>query len=555
MRNPKNKKKLIFILVVVLFLSIVGGYVYDKSITSNIKYNEFVKMVEANKIDSVRLKTDGDKFTFKDADGRKYSTSNPKYDNFKKYLLENDITVSESHIYNLLFEVCGVAVSLLLLVFLFLQLNQSSNVDIKTSKEKVLLEDVIGIDEIKDEVLTMIDIIKNNEKYKNNGIRTPKGFLLTGSAGVGKTLLAKAIANESGLEFLGVNGSDFIELYVGAGARKVRKLFKLARKKSPCVLFIDEIDSLGGKRTNKGNDSEDIRTLNALLCELDGFAKRKDVFVIASTNMVDSLDDALIRAGRFDKIIEVPSPNKEGREKLFEFYLKNKSTNNVDAKEMSLLTQGMTGADIEGICNEASIMSIKNEDKCISQQDLIDSYIKIVTKGYKKKSEDDENREIKAYHEAGHVVCSKLLTNYKIPMVSIYPTTSNVGGFAIRIKSDEKLMSKTDIINSIKVLYAGRIAEEIMTGNCTVGAANDIEEASKLIKLYISNFGHGNELINYDLFNENGYLDIAKQLSEMIYKETCDLLLDHRDKIEFVSDLLMKKLIILESEIDDMMSL
>lgn len=553
MNKTKKRKIVIFTLLSIVIVGLLSGYIIDKCNTKKVKYNEFIEMVEDKQVSSANLDLESDKFTFKDNDGNKYSTNNPKYEDFKKFLLENNIEVAELSIFNMLTLTLSSLTSVFMLFFLYTTVSQFSNVDIKTSNENVSLSDVIGVDEIKEEINTMIDIIKNHSKYKKMGIRTPRGFLLTGSAGVGKTMLAKAIANECGLDFIGVNGSDFIELYVGAGARKVRKLFKIANKKSPCIVFIDEIDAIGGKRDSGGSNSEEIRTLNALLCELDGFEKRKNVFVIASTNMVDLLDKALIRAGRFDKIIEVPSPNKIGREELFSFYLKDKKVNYVDTKEMALLTQGMTGADIEGICNEALIMATKNNDKCITQQDLIDSYIKIITKGYKKKSEDDDNREIKAYHESGHAVCSKLLTNNSIPMVSIYPTTSNIGGFNIMVKTDEKLLTKTDIVNNIKVLYAGRVAEEIMTGNCTIGASNDIEEASKLIKLYISNFGQGNELINYDLFDEKGYLDIAKQISEGIYKETYGLLLENKDKIILMSNVLMQKLMITENEIDDIM--
>ena len=428
--------------------------------------------------------------------------------------------------------------------------------------KKVTFDDVQGIDELKPDLYRLVDCLKNPKKYQELGARMPKGVILYGPPGTGRTLIAKALAGEAGVPFHSVCGSDFVEKYVGVGAQRVRELYKQARKSAPCIVFIDEIDAIGGNRGESNNGEKD-QTINALLAELDGFKSGDNILTICATNRLDILDPALMRAGRFDLKLAVGLPDKEGREAILKVHSKNKKlAREVSIPNVAKQTVGFSGAELESLMNESALIAASSDKKSIDNEDIENAFFKIIMQGNKKKNkkEDDKQLELIAWHESGHTLVTKLLTKTGVPTVTIIGSTSGAGGVTFMSPEEEKLASKKDLRNEIKISYGGRAAEELLLGNSediTTGASADIRSATQVIKSYISNYGMGNKglLDVKQLTSQYDVLDEATDLSNTLYKETLDFLKENIDKLKALADALLEKETLYEDEIDVILGL
>ena len=430
------------------------------------------------------------------------------------------------------------------------------------SKVKVKMADVEVLEGLKDDVMSVIDFLKNPKKYQEIGARLPKGIMLYGPPGTGKTLLAKALAEEAGVPFLHAAGSDFVEQFVGVGAKRVRGLYAEASKKAPCIVFIDEIDALCGTRDNNTND-ERAQTLNALLAEMDGFASSDTVFTIAATNRLDMLDSAVTRAGRFDLKLAVGLPDKKARYKILNIHSKNKKMDSdVDLQEIAEKTQQFSGAELENLLNVAAIDAVRKGKTRVSNEEIKDAYFKIIMKGNKKNRESiSETNRIVAWHESGHTLATKLLTDDAVPSVTIVGSSSGAGGVTFRMpKDDYKLHSRKYLENLVKVMYAGRAAEELYFGNTddiTIGASQDIKQATSIIREYLSVYGMGSTgMLDLTQF-EQDYDAIFSEASDManrLYGETVSLLSDNRSRLEALAAELLKKETLEENEIDEILA-
>jgi AFG3 family protein len=404
-------------------------------------------------------------------------------------------------------------------------------------KVSTKLDDVAGLESNKLEILEFIDFFNNAEKYSQMGAKMPKGALFYGPPGTGKTLLAKAIAGQCGIPFISTSGSDFNQMYVGVGSSRVRSIFKKARRLSPCVVFIDEIDAMARKRdfSTSSGQSEKETTLNQLLVELDGFKENQNIIFIAATNRIDILDEALLRPGRFDRKIRFDLPEIKDREKIFNLYL-NKMKLNENIKELvkyfSKISIGFSSADISNICNEACILSVRNGQEFVNKQN-IENAIDNVILGPEKKTFmlNEKEKKIVAYHEAGHTVVSYIMKNANNPLrVSIVPRGIAALGFSQSENNENKLMTQNEIISQICVLLGGRVAEEIFFSNdITTGASDDIQKLTQLAYRYITNFGMGEEIPNFHFDNEN--LNYSDKTKEIIDEEVKKIIKNSHEKV------------------------
>ena len=385
---------------------------------------------------------------------------------------------------------------------------------------KVTFRDVAGLREEKEELEEIVDFLKDPKKYIQVGARIPKGVLLEGPPGTGKTLLAKAVAGEAGVPFFSISGSDFVEMFVGVGASRVRDLFQDAKKNAPCIIFIDEIDAIGGKRDTRhgGGDSEREQTLNQLLSEMDGFDSSKGIIVLAATNRPEVLDKALLRPGRFDRRIIVSKPDMQGRiETLKVHSKKEKMDETVDFKELALATSGAVGADLANIINEAALMAVRNKRDYVSQKDLIAS-VEVVFAGKEKKEKllSPREKKIVAYHEVGHALVAALQKNtLPIQRITIVPRTSGALGYVWQVPEEEKqLQTKKEMEEDIVTFLAGRAAEELKFDSVTNGASNDIEKATSLARTMITMYGMSEKFGMVQLEGVTGeYLDNRRVLN------------------------------------------
>ena len=428
-------------------------------------------------------------------------------------------------------------------------------------KTDVTFNDVQGIDELKPDLFRLVDCLKNSEKYERMGARMPKGVILYGPPGTGKTLIAKAIAGEAGVPFFSMCGSDFMEKYVGVGASRVRELYEKARKSAPSIVFIDEIDAIGGGRGESSNSEKD-QTINALLAELDGFKSGNDVLTICATNRLDILDSALMRPGRFDLKLAVGLPDKKGRLAILKLHGRNKKFDEtVKYEDLAKKTIGFSGAGLENLLNESALLAAERNKNFISIVEIEDAFFKVIMDGNKKKRKKrNKDMYLTAYHEAGHTLATKLLTDDGVSTVTIIQSTSGAGGVTFTSPDEENMPSKKYLRNRIIVDYAGRAAEELYLGNpedITTGASQDIKNATQIIKGYIGAYGMGNKgLIDitqlttqYDIVNE------ATKLSNELYAETLQFLKTNFDKLKLLADALVEKESLYEEEIDDILGL
>ena len=411
--------------------------------------------------------------------------------------------------------------------------------------------------EAKESVKDIVDYLKSPEKFARYGARMPKGILLHGKPGTGKTLMARAMAGEAGVPFYAVSGSDFVQMYVGVGAARVRELFKKAREKKRAVIFIDEIDALGKKRSDNANGNDEReQTLNALLTEMQGFANEEGIVVVAATNRPDTLDDALLRPGRFDRRIEVALPDKNARRQIIDLHTKNKPISpEIDLDKLASDTVFFSGAMLEGLINDAAISAARKEAEHINQEDLTTAYYTALV-GSEKKDRSlirERDREITAWHEAGHAITAKLLNpETRIAKVSIIPSSNGAGGFCASIPPERMYYTKKDLENQMATALAGRAAEEIRFGkeNITTGASNDIEKTTNLAMQYVTKFGMGERLADmYLLKNDQQAAEESANLVDRVYDETVKLLRDNVAKLQSLAELLLEKETVDEEDI------
>ena len=566
MNKIKNKYILlpaitaIFSLVFLIFVSNTFKISKDKL------YVDFIKDTSANTISTVYVTT-SPKIQVKLKDGTIYQTDNPRTDNFKENLLKSGINVSEQTLTNPA-EIASIAVFVISLVVLGIMAFKSSKIKTKsmfsaTNLDVVAVEDigfnfenVAGNEEAKDSVQDIVDFLKNPEKYSAYGARMPKGIILYGDPGTGKTLLAKAVAGEANVPFYAVSGSDFVQIYVGVGAGRIRSLFKKARSHGRAVIFIDEIDAIGKKRDNGsgGGSDEKDQTLNALLTEMSGFNETEGIIIIAATNRLDMLDSALLRPGRFDRHIEVTLPDVSAREKILKLHLKNKPIKDIDYAEWAHKTSSFSGAKLENLTNEAAIIACKDNSTFIQNEHLDKAY-SIMLAGYEKVDRGyikEEDRKITALHEAGHALIScKLLPKDKVSKVTIIPTTKGAGGYTLSIPEDKLYLNKEHLKKKIMVLLGGRAAEEIIFGqdSVTTGAYNDLQRSTQLVTHMVTEYGMGESLglLTMDKLSDSGLTNQAAAFSECknliseLYEEVKNILRDGKEDLEAISDLLIKK--------------
>ena len=532
-------------------------------------YNEFMQYVEKDKVESIDYDSTHDSFEFKlKKDKKVYTTSNPRSDTFKKEMLEKDIEVNEVEMSGGFLSTLGslffliVQYGLMLAMFMFLFKKIQGNTDemtIETSSTKKFA-DVAGLEEVKESLLTTVDMLKHPKKYEEAGAKLPKGVLLYGPPGTGKTLLAKAVAGEAGVNFIAVSGSDFDNKFVGVGADKVRKIFDKARKQSPCIVFIDELDAIGCKR-NDHDTSYSRQTLNQLLSCMDGFSTSDGVFIFAATNAIEALDSALLRPGRFDSRFAVGLPDTaKDREAIINLYLKDKKLDeSVSVETIAKQTLGCSPAAIEAMINEAAIDSVKNGG-IISQQNIDEAFYRQLMNGHKKKNAERDEQEIKtvAWHEVGHAIVG-YLQNEEVTKISIIPTTSGAGGVTLFNPKKMGMYSKLELENHIRTLYAGRNAEILLNGEkeITTGASNDIKEATKAIRDMVSLYG----MSKYGLLNlaelnvsSNDLLEEYQSISRKMESESMQILKDNQDKLERIANELIKKETLEEHELISLFS-
>ncbi|WP_313188062.1 ATP-dependent zinc metalloprotease FtsH [Lacrimispora sp.] len=530
--NTQNKQKkpfifyyVIVLLVMILFNALTVPWIQSKTV-AEVPYSTFLEMVDQGKVQAV-AKTETE-IQFKSDTGKKDWEGKPVYDVYKTGLWPDDTLTERLIAHDVSFEKAIVEqmsplLSILLtwiipiLIFVFLgnflsgqiqkKMGSGNAMSFGKSNPKIYAEsetgktfrDVAGQEEAKEALTEIVDFLHNPQKYADIGASLPKGALLVGPPGTGKTLLARAVAGEAHVPFFSISGSEFVEMFVGMGAAKVRDLFKQATEKAPCIVFIDEIDTIGKKRDGGGFTGNDEReqTLNQLLAEMDGFDGRKGVVILAATNRPDSLDKALLRPGRFDRRIPVELPDLNGREAILKVHGKNvKLSDDVDFHGIALATAGSSGAELANIVNEAALRAVRLGRKTVTQRDLEES-VEVVIAGYQKKdaSVNSRERKIIAYHEVGHALVAAC-QNHSAPVhkITIIPRTSGALGYTMQVDEEERhLLTKEAALSKIATFTGGRAAEELIFDTVTSGASNDIEQATRIARAMVTRYGMSDE--------------------------------------------------------------
>lgn len=586
MKNNQKKKKndgffskkTIYILIAVSIFLITGitcaFFICNKK-DVEFTYNQFIERVAARDIESVKYSKENEYITGTLKDGRTFKVQNPEVDDFKLLLLANDVNVRDAMQINV--EAMVTLISLVVMCIFFYVvvgrklikanggIDGNNGFHIVTKVPKIKMADVAGNEEAKENLMDVVDFLKNPIEYQKYGAKIPKGILLDGVPGVGKTLLGKAIAGEAGVNFIAVSGADFAYKWVGEGPDRVRELFRRARAASPCIIFIDEIDAIGKKRGDADSSNQERdNTLNQLLVEMDGFRPTDNIVVIGATNRKDILDTAF-RSGRFDRQIQVIPPDLDARIEILKVHSKNKPiASDVDYELLGQMTIGMTGADLENIMNTAGINAAKAKRVAgIQMEDITKAFDTIVVGDERKnkKSIRLEDRKITAYHEAGHCLLAKL-TGQKVSKVTINPTTKGAGGFTLIPPNEQNYETKEDMLNGLKVMLAGRAAEEIIFGKdkVTNGASSDLETMTQKLSYMLKVYGMGE---TYGLLNANviskstkdkDLIEEMKSISNEVYEDTKNTLIENKDKLETIAKLLLEKETINEKDVNAIFS-
>lgn len=596
----KNWKSiLVYILIPILLIGAVIYFVNSQTSTQ-LKYSQVVSMFKNNEVSEFSLDLSSGNLVYKTfakpKEEKNYSVPNVSYflddirESVDKYNDEHSdkpivydyrAGTSNAWIYSMIPSLLMFVVLIALGIYAFRKMSGAMNSEtnrtlgfgkIKTKtlvedeKRKTTFKDVAGCDEEKSELEELVEFLKNPESFTELGARIPRGVLLVGPPGTGKTLLARAVAGEAGAPFLSISGSDFVEMYVGVGASRVRDLFEQAKKKAPAIVFIDEIDAVGrhrGAGTGGGNDERE-QTLNQLLVEMDGFGTNSGIIVIAATNRPDVLDPALLRPGRFDRQITVNRPDAQGREDILKVHSRNKPLGpDVDLKEIAKDTIGFTGADLENLLNEAALLAVRRKKKALTMQEISDATSR-VEMGTEKKSHkySEKAKKLTAYHEAGHAVSSYYIEGHDpVKEISIIPRGMGAGGYTWYTPQEENYNSKADMLDDLISLLGGRVAEALSLNDISTGASNDLQRATSICRDMVSKYGMSDELgpvvysddnnevfLGKDYGHVNNYSEatsarIDEQIEKMIrkaYSQTESILKTHYDKLELVAETLIK---------------
>ena len=583
------KKPLMYYYTIVLILLLVFNFVAMPWISEHqikeVDYNTFIEMVDKGQVSAVEIQQQNNRILFQGNDGRKiYKTAMLPDNDLVSHLLDANVSTTGEEI-----EQTSALVSILawvLPIILFVAIGQlmsrkmmekmgggnsmmfnmgksNARVYVK-SAEGIKFADVAGEDEAKENLSEIVDYLHDPGKYREIGASMPKGILLVGPPGTGKTMLAKAVAGEADVPFFSMSGSEFVEMFVGMGASKVRDLFKQAKEKAPCIVFIDEIDAIGKKRDGQlGGNDEREQTLNQLLTEMDGFEGNNGVIILAATNRPESLDPALTRPGRFDRRVPVELPDLKGREEILKVHAKKiRIAEDVDFNKIARMASGASGAELANIVNEAALRAVRDGRRFATQADLEES-IEVVIAGYQKKNAimTDHEKHIVAYHEIGHaLVAAKQTNSAPVQKITIVPRTSGALGYTMQVEEgNHYLMSKSEIENKIATFTGGRAAEEVVFGSVTTGASNDIEQATKLARAMITRYGMSDDfdMVAMETVN-NQYLggdtslacsadtqaEIDRQVVALIKKQhdkAIKILTDNRDKLDELAKFLYEK--------------
>lgn len=596
----KNWKSiLVYILIPILLIGAVIYFVNSQTSTQ-LKYSQVVSMFKNNEVSEFSLDLSSGNLVYKTfakpKEEKNYSVPNVSYflddirESVDKYNDEHSdkpivydyrAGTSNAWIYSMIPSLLMFVVLIALGIYAFRKMSGAMNNEtnrtlgfgkIKTKtlvedeKRKTTFKDVAGCDEEKAELEELVEFLKNPESFTELGARIPRGVLLVGPPGTGKTLLARAVAGEAGAPFLSISGSDFVEMYVGVGASRVRDLFEQAKKKAPAIVFIDEIDAVGrhrGAGTGGGNDERE-QTLNQLLVEMDGFGTNSGIIVIAATNRPDVLDPALLRPGRFDRQITVNRPDAQGREDILKVHSRNKPLGpDVDLKEIAKDTIGFTGADLENLLNEATLLAVRRKKKALTMQEISDATSR-VEMGTEKKSHkySEKAKKLTAYHEAGHAVSSYYIEGHDpVKEISIIPRGMGAGGYTWYTPQEENYNSKADMLDDLISLLGGRVAEALSLNDISTGASNDLQRATSICRDMVSKYGMSDELgpvvysddnnevfLGKDYGHVNNYSEatsarIDEQIEKMMrkaYSQTESILKTHYDKLELVAETLIK---------------
>ena len=596
-KNNGLKTFIVWLIIGIIIIFVVPSIINNTNNT--LTYSELIDKIENNEVTDIEISYDGGSASVKlknDNSIKKVNIPNVEnlLENLNSSMKSNSITVTSEDepfiniVADLLLPVSSIILILLMLMmFSGTSQNQGASGALSfgksrarmingNSKTKVTFDDVAGIDEEKEELEEVVDFLKNPKKFTDMGARIPKGVLLVGQPGTGKTLLAKAVAGEAGVPFFFISGSDFVEMFVGVGASRVRDLFEEAKRNAPSIIFIDEIDAVGRQRGAGlgGGHDEREQTLNQMLVEMDGFTANEGVIVIAATNRPDVLDKALLRPGRFDRQIVVPLPDVKAREQILEVHSKKKTfEDDVDLKLIAKNTSGFSGADLENLLNEAALLAARRDKKAIGQREIEDAMVK-VTMGPEKKSRvrNDKEKKLTAYHEAGHAVVSKFLpTQDPVHEISIIPRGMAGGYTMYRPTEDKSFVSKTEMLENIVSLLGGRVSEQIVLGDISTGASNDIERATQIAKAMCTKYGMSDRIgtitlgsdqdevfLGRDLAQSKPYSEETagiideeiKRIIDWAYGRATDILKANRDKLDRVAAVLIEKEKITGDEFD-----
>ena len=576
-------------LIIGIILIVVVSSIVDNT-NSKMTYSELIENIEEKNVESVQINSDGDTaYVTLKSEKMVKEVNIPSLDSFMDYANE-DIKAGnfslQSESKSIWVTILGLLMPfgliIIFLVFWFFMMNannpQGGNKTLTFGKSrarlvnagdknKVTFEDVAGVDEEKEELQEIVEFLKNPKKFTDMGARIPKGVLLVGGPGTGKTLLAKVVAGEAGVPFFIISGSDFVEMFVGVGASRVRDLFEQAKRNAPCIVFIDEIDAVGRQRGAGlgGGHDEREQTLNQLLVEMDGFSANEGVIVLAATNRPDVLDKALLRPGRFDRQIVVGSPDVKAREQILEVHSRKKRlAEDVDLKIIAKNTSGFSGADLENILNEAALLAARRNLTEIGMKEIEDATVK-VTMGPEKKTRvrNEHEKKLVAYHEAGHAVVSKFLpTQDPVHEISIVPRGMAGGYTMYRPTEDKSFISKTYMEESIVGLLGGRVAESLILDDVSTGASNDIERATKMARSMVTVYGmserlgtimfdgdQGEVFLGRDLAQSKTYSEETaaiideeiKRIIDTAYEKAKKILSDNIDKLHIVAGILLEK--------------
>ena len=588
-KKGKNNKNQIYILTVILLLIIaiivLGIYFFKNkdNAKDDVAYTQLINDIDEGKIKKIEMTVGSTtikaKYVNDEEDSKIIIPNTQAFIELIQDKVEQGNTIeliqNQANFFvkisNNIFSLLPTILMIVLIVMIFKMQGLGDKGKVYNGKENetnVKFNDVAGLDEEKQELVEIVNFLKDPKIFQQMGAKIPKGVLLCGKPGTGKTLIAKAIAGEAGVPFISMSGSEFIEMFAGLGASRVRKLFERAKKIAPCIVFIDEIDAIGSRRTNaSGAESENNQTLNQLLVEMDGFDTDQTVIVLAATNRPEMLDKALLRPGRFDRQINIAPPDLRGREEILKIHSKEKKfADDITLKSIAEDTAGFTGAELANVLNEAAIIATIKKHKKIQREDLDDA-VKKVTVGLQKTSRviSDKDKKLTAYHEAGHAIVSKFLeTSFDVKEVSIIPRGVAGGYTMYKTNEDKAFISKTEMEEKLVALLGGRAAEKLALDDISTGASNDIEVATKIARDMITVYGMNDRLgpislkvddpYELQLFGQNIEDVIGEEIHKLIdiaYSRAQQILIEHMDKLHEIAEVLLQKEVISAEEFEN----